>query len=46
MPVTPDAEVEALLRRLAVCRALYTLAHGRQTSKKQAALWAQARLPR
>jgi predicted nucleotidyltransferase len=30
---------------LTMCRALYSSAHGDQVSKKQAALWAQARFP-
>ena len=30
---------------LTLCRALYTCTNGRQASKKQAALWAQAHLP-
>ena len=39
---TPGAQSYAVLT---LCRALYTYTHGRQASKKQAALWAQARLP-
>jgi len=39
---TPGAQSYAVLT---MCRALYTHAHGRQTSKKQAALWAQDYLP-
>ncbi|MEJ7815615.1 MAG: aminoglycoside adenylyltransferase domain-containing protein [Rubrobacter sp.] len=39
---TPGAQSYAVLT---MCRALYTHTHGRQASKKQAALWAQAYLP-
>jgi predicted nucleotidyltransferase len=39
---TPGAQSYAVLT---LCRALYTCTNGRQASKKQAALWAQAHLP-
>jgi hypothetical protein len=39
---TPGAQSYAVLT---LCRALYAYTHGRQASKKQAALWAQAYLP-
>ena len=39
---TPGAQSYAVLT---LCRALYTYSHGRQASKKQAALWARAYLP-
>jgi Aminoglycoside adenylyltransferase, C-terminal domain/Nucleotidyltransferase domain len=39
---TPGAQSYAVLT---LCRALYTHTHGRQASKKQAALWAQTYLP-
>jgi predicted nucleotidyltransferase len=39
---TPGAQSYAVLT---LCRALYTYTHGRQASKKQAALWARAYLP-
>lgn len=39
---TPGAQSYAVLT---LCRALYTHTHGRQASKKQAALWAQSYLP-
>jgi predicted nucleotidyltransferase len=39
---TPGAQSYAVLT---LCRALYSHTHGRQASKKRAALWAQARLP-
>jgi hypothetical protein len=39
---TPGALSYAVLT---LCRALYTCTNGRQASKKQAALWAQAHLP-
>jgi hypothetical protein len=38
----PGAQSYAVLT---LCRALYTYTNGRQASKKQAALWAQAYLP-
>ena len=40
---TPGARSYAVLT---LCRALYTCTNSRQASKKQAALWAQAHLPR
>jgi Domain of unknown function (DUF4111)/Nucleotidyltransferase domain len=40
---TPGAQSYAVLT---LCRALYAYTHGRQASKKQAAMWAQAYLPR
>jgi hypothetical protein len=39
---TPGAQSYAVLT---LCRALYTDTHGKQASKKQAALWARAYLP-
>ena len=39
---TPGAQSYAVLT---LCRALYTYTHGRQASKKQAALWAKSYLP-
>jgi hypothetical protein len=39
---TPGAQSYAVLT---LCRALYSHTHGRQASKKQAALWAQAYVP-
>jgi Domain of unknown function (DUF4111) len=39
---TPGAQAYAVLT---LCRALYTHTHGRQASKKQAALWARTYLP-
>jgi predicted nucleotidyltransferase len=39
---TPGAQSYAVLT---LCRALYTHTHGRQASKRQAALWAQTYLP-
>src|SRR5215208_1537017 len=39
---TPGAQSYAVLT---LCRALYAHTHGRQASKRQAALWAQAYLP-
>ncbi|HEX5911963.1 MAG TPA: aminoglycoside adenylyltransferase domain-containing protein [Rubrobacter sp.] len=39
---TPGAQSYAVLT---LCRALYTHTHGRQASKKQAALWARSYLP-